>query len=332
MSQPFDLNLLRVFEAILRTNSVSQAGEQLGLTQSGVSNALTRMRSIFSDPLFVPSSEGMLPTPLASRMAEPIRTALSLIQNAAEDRNQFDPATSRRKFTVYMSDVGQMIYLPPLVKLLRADAPGLEVHTVDAVPRDAARLMEQGEIDLAIGYMTPFGEGFHRQLLVNEHFVCLIRESHPLRNTLSVEDYLTADHVVYEPQVRSGIIFDNQVESMCMERGLRRRVALRLSYALGLAEVIANSEYLCAVPSRLARVVAPLTGLRIVALPFGSPHLEVAQQWHDRMHRDIGHAWLRSKMNSILRDHDQTLPKPEGFVNSPPPMQPPYRRRSKKSV
>lgn len=312
MSPPLDLNLLRVLAAMLRTRNTTLAAEHLGMSQSAVSNSLKRMRHVLGDPLFVLSSDGMQPTALAERMTEPIQNALSLIEFAMEDRDRFDPKTSERKFSLYLSDVGQLLCLPPLLQLLRTEAPRLELQTVDTLPREAGRLMEQGEIDMAIGYLAPFGEGFHRQFLFHEHFVCLVRQGHPvITDTLSLEQYLKADHVIYAPRVRSGVAFDHEVEAMCRARGFHRRVALRLAYSLGVEEAVANSDFICTVSARFARLVASRCQLKLLPLPFDSPQLEVAHQWHGRVHKDPGHAWLRAKIATVLRDTFLHLPSLE---------------------
>jgi DNA-binding transcriptional LysR family regulator len=146
-----DLNLLLVFDALLRTRSTTLEAEELRLTQSAVSNALKRLRVAFADPLFVKTPDGMLPTALAGTLAQPISDGLSSIRDAVEAKTSFDPATSDRTFRIYMSDIGQMILMPKLMAELAKIARNLKIVTVDASHKDAQYAMTTGGIDLAIG-------------------------------------------------------------------------------------------------------------------------------------------------------------------------------------
>ena len=134
-----DLNLLRVFDAVLHERSVTAAAARLGLTQPAVSNALARLRAQFGDPLFVRTAGGMDATPFARDLAEPVRQALALLESALAHGPGFDPATSTRAFRFYMSDVGQVEFLPPLVERVQRSAPGVRLEAVGWTSRTSAR-------------------------------------------------------------------------------------------------------------------------------------------------------------------------------------------------
>src|SRR5918994_6067164 len=174
-----DLNLLRVFQAILDTRSVTAAASSLGLTQSAVSNQLARLRDAFDDPLFVRTTEGMVPTPRALAIADPVRKSLVAIRLCLEEQLGFDPATSDRTFKIFMSDVGQLIFLPRLLERIAKVAPAVSIHTVQ-VPQSKMRDMalESGEVDLAAGYFENFDGSFRQQLLFEEHYVGMVRAGH----------------------------------------------------------------------------------------------------------------------------------------------------------
>jgi DNA-binding transcriptional LysR family regulator len=174
-----DLNLLLVFDALLRTRSTTLAAEELRLTQSAVSNALKRLRVAFSDPLFVKTPEGMLPTEFAQKLARPISEGLSSIRDAVETKSSFDPSTSDRTFHIYMSDIGQMVFMPKLIAELAKTAPKLKIVTVEVSHKDAQYAMATGGIDLAIGLFMNFSSGFHEQRLFREHYVAMVRRDHP---------------------------------------------------------------------------------------------------------------------------------------------------------
>lgn len=298
-----DLNLLLVFDAILRTRSNTLAGARIGLTQSAVSNALKRLRLAFEDPLFVKTPDGMMPTPRAVTMAEPIQTALLQIRHTVEDRGDFDPHKSERTFRLCMSDIGQMIILPPLLSHLRAEAPRVNLEITEATPQEASGLLAMGEIDLAIGFLKDLGEGFHSQRLKRENFVCLARADHPtIRNQLSLEQYLSAAHAEYRPAGGSYSIFEDAVKRVFTDHRVERRVALRLTHSAGIARIITHSDLVIAVPSRLAQAYSAYPDLQVLPLPFESPVYNITQQWHGRFHKDPGHGWLRATATSLFRD------------------------------
>src|SRR5256886_11495597 len=144
-----DLNLLRVFDAVLHERGVTLAAKRLGLTQPAVSNALARMRAVFGDALFVRTPLGMEPTPFARELAEPVRQALALLESALAHGPGFDPATSTRAFRFYMSDLGQIEFLPPLVERVQRVAAGVRLEAVGLDTEDISAALAAGALDLA---------------------------------------------------------------------------------------------------------------------------------------------------------------------------------------
>src|SRR3954465_4141046 len=158
-----DLNLLRVFDAVLRERSVTTASRRLALTQPAVSNALARLRTLFDDPLFVRTPAGMEPTPFARGVAEPVRQALALLESALSHGPGFDPASSTRAFRFYMSDLGQVEFLPPLVERVQREAPGVRLEAAALDVEDIADALGTGALDLAIGFLPGLGPPVRRR-------------------------------------------------------------------------------------------------------------------------------------------------------------------------
>src|SRR5213078_3956150 len=152
-----DLNLLRVFDAVLREKGVTPAAVGLGLTQPAVSNALSRLRGVLGDPLFVRTATGMDATPFARELAEPVRQALALLDSALAHGPGFDPATATRAFRFYMSDVGQVEFLPPLVERVQRVAPGVKLEAVAVDIEDIADALGSGALDVAVGFLPGLG-------------------------------------------------------------------------------------------------------------------------------------------------------------------------------
>lgn len=289
-----DLNLLLIFDAMMRTRSVTQTGERVGLSQSATSNSLQRLRQAFGDPLFVRTPAGMQPTALALDMEADIRAALDRLRFAVERDRQFDPAASRRTFRLLLSDIAQHSHLPTFVAMMRAQAPGVDLISLSLPLREARQAMADGELDLAVGFLPDLGADFHRQALFTERWVCLVSARHPFIGTSMTRDqYLDAPHLSYRPSASIHASLDALLESQFSGQGVRRRVVLSVPYFSGLAATIAQSDLVLTVPHGPALSLSRQQELRIVPLPVELPPIDLNMQWHDRMHRDPGNAWFR---------------------------------------
>jgi DNA-binding transcriptional LysR family regulator len=306
-----DLNLLRVFGAILDTRSVTIAASTLGLTQSAVSNQLARLREAFDDPLFVRTSEGMVPTPRALAIADPIRKSLVAIRFCLEEQIGFDPAASDRTFRIYMSDVGQMVFLPRLLERLARVAPHVNIETVQ-VPAGRMRDMalESGEVDLAMGYFENFEGAFRQQMLFEERYVGMVRRGHPtIADALPLQTFLETPQLVYQPRGGGHGAQENAVDQAFAAAGAPRRVAVRAAHAMGVTYILSTTDLLVVVPSRLAAACRELAEVSVLPLPVEIPRFQVKQHWHERFHLDPGNAWLRSVVAELFQDRRARVPE-----------------------
>src|SRR5947207_8138644 len=222
--QDIDLNLLRVFDSVLREKSVTAAAAGLGLTQPAVSNALSRLRALFDDPLFVRTATGMDATPFARELAEPVRQALALLDSALAHGPGFDPATTTRAFRFYMSDLGQIEFLPPLIERAQRAAPGVRLEAVALEVEDIGDALASGALDLAVGFLPGLGPPVRRRALFRDPYRCLMRADHPIK-ALTRRRFQEASHALVT--YRGG----HRVVEEALERtGLARRIALRLPH------------------------------------------------------------------------------------------------------
>lgn len=288
-----DLNLFLAFHAIYSAHSVTQAGEQLGMTQSAVSNALKRLRERFNDPLFVRTPEGMVPTPLAQRLIGPIDAGLAQFNQAIDQSQYFHPDHSSRLFRLAVNEVGHQVMVPRLLQQARERAPGVRFETVDGTPGEIRQQMRSGEVDLAIGSGEAMGQTFYQQRLFDECFLVLMRRSHPYHASGGgAAQYLAAEHLSYRPQGGT----DHELQQRLRRAGLleQRRVVLAASHSLGLAQMVRQADLLLTLPERLARnLVQEHPELVAMPLPFEMAPFTITQQWHERVHQDGGHRWLR---------------------------------------
>ncbi len=297
-----DLNLLVLFDALMRTRSVTQAGEKVGLSQSATSNALQRLRAAFDDPLFVRTPKGMDPSALALELETPIRAALDQLRGAVERGQTFDPATASRTFTVLMSDIAQMLHMPGVVAMMRTSAPSVRLHNVALSLREAKQAMADGELDMAIGFLPELGADFRRQSLFSESWVCVVARTHPrIGAALSPEAYLAETHVSFRPAVAIHSTLDSLLVAQFADKGIGRSIGLVVPYSSGVAATVAACDLVLTVPVGLATTMVALADVRLVPLPFDLPAIDLNMQWHERVHRDPGGQWLRQAFAESYR-------------------------------
>ncbi len=285
-----DFHLLLVFEAVHAERHISRAAQRLGLAQPTVSNALGRLRRLTGDPLFVRTGRGMVPTPHAERLAEPLREALATLRAALRARSRFDPAVDRRHFTLFLTDLGEAFFLPRLLARLRDVAPGVTLTTLPMPDRDPQAALERGEVDLAIGNLPELPPGFYQQRLFREHYVAILRPGHPLLGgAMTTERFAQAHHAVVLPHGTGHSV----VEQALVARGLASRIVLRVQNFLVLPAIVTATDLLALVPRSAARVLAAHQPLGQLPSPLDLPDFVVRQCWPERLHGDAAHQWLR---------------------------------------
>jgi DNA-binding transcriptional LysR family regulator len=299
-----DLNLLLVFHHLLREKRVSAVATVLGMSQPAVSSALGRLRSSLGDELFLRTQRGMEPTPYALQLAEPVATALDGLQQALNVRASFDPATSERSFTLAMTDVGEMYFLPVLMDALAGAAPGVTLNVVAVTSASLKDDMASGRTDLALGLLPQLQAGFFQQALFRQPYVCLMREGHPLAHAegLTLSDFATASHVrVMAAGTGHGRI-DAAISETLEQQGLQRRIRLTVPNYVALGDVLGHSNLIATVPQRFAQRVTGPFALTTRALPLAVDGSAIHQFWHARLHKDPGHQWLRELVAQCFGD------------------------------
>jgi len=293
-----DLNLLRVFDAVLRDRSVTAAARHLGLTQPAVSNALARLRGQFEDVLFVRTPSGMDATPFARELAEPVRQALALLDSALAHGPGFDPATSTRAFRFYMSDLGQIDFLPPLVERVRGVAPGVRLEAVALEVEDIGDALAAGALDLAVGFLPGLGPPVRRQALFRDPYVCLMRAGHPAAATrLTKRAFVEASHALVSYKGGHRVI-----EEALERAGLARKIALRVPHFTVVPMVLERTDLVLILPSKVARAYERQGGFRSLPPPVPIPPADVAAHWHERFERDPGNRWLRETILELFKE------------------------------
>jgi DNA-binding transcriptional LysR family regulator len=293
-----DLNLLAVFEAVWRLQNVSLAAEELGLSQPAASNAIRRLRDHLADRLFVRTATGMQPTPLALELGPLFGAALGQIRGGLHRRQDFDARGAERNFTVIMTDVGEIVFLPRLLRHLKETAPKISIRTVQLSADATRHALESGAVDLAIGYMPDLKTGVYQQLLFTTEYVCIVRKDHPtIRGRLTAKRFLDATHAVAEAAGTGHYIVAAQLARL----GVQRRIGLRIPNFLALPTIIAASDMIATVPEPLAAASLPALRIRVMPHPIAFPKLSIRQFWHERYNDDPANRWLRQTCTSLFQ-------------------------------
>lgn len=291
--EDFDLNLLRHLAALLDARSVSGAAATLGLSQPSLSRSLATLRSTFGDPLLVRSGRSMLPTPRALELRselEPLLRSIGLLVQPAH----FDPATTERRFCLGMSDLIAPLILPRVVPTLAREAPGIEL-SIRATPTPTEDLLS-GRLDAMAGSALEHSE-FHRTSLRirTGTWKVILGPKHPsYQEPLTNESWLHSHHVQVAPAGRYGR--PGLVDDLVAGAGSSRRIVLELGHISALPEVLLATPWVCSLPAVIAEHIASDTTLEAAEHPFATelsgPILSLT--WHQRLHADPGHRWLRS--------------------------------------
>lgn len=294
-----DLNLLEMFHHLLQERSVSRVASLLGVSQPAVSNSLARLRKLLGDELFVRTARGMEPTPYAQQLGDSVGQALGLIRTALQAHRHFDAATSERTFTVGMTDIGEIYFLPALLAHLRTAAPGVRLSTVRNTAATLKEDLAEGRVDLAIGLLPELQAGFFQQRLFQQPYVCLMRQGHRLAGTaLSLQAFSQAEHVV----VVSAGTGHHEADELLAQWGIRRDVRLVVPHFVAIGHILQSSDLIATVPERLAQRMSEPFGLTSLPHPAALPEVAIHAFWHARFHRDPANQWLRGLFFQLFSD------------------------------
>jgi DNA-binding transcriptional LysR family regulator len=312
-----DMKLLRVLDVLMQERKVAPAAARLGLSQPAVSNALARLRVALGDELLTRSPQGMQPTAYALALHATLAPSLAAIDTSLKNKNAFNPLTAQWSVRLAMTDIGEIVFLPPLLAHLRKAAPGALVTTVQSAPAGLNAAMAEGTIDLALGWLPDVPQGFYQRRLFKQRYVCLMRSCHPLAKAkakLSVEQFLNAEHVAIDAQGTGHAKADARLQALSSKpkrlakaaagagndtavanaaTALQRTVAVRVPSFLSVPYLLATSDLIATVPERLAQQACKPFGLVALKHPVAVPEFEVKMFWHRRVHQDAANQWLR---------------------------------------
>ena len=287
-----DLNLLPVLEAVYAERSLTRASETLHITQPAVSNALSRLRTHFEDPLFVREGRGVKPTAMAEALMPAVREALDRLRAGLEPRSAFEPSRSTRVFNISARDAGANMLAPQLAQRLQDEAPGVRINWSQVARGTIASELASSRLDLAIDVPAIRGGDLESEALMSTPYVCVASVDHPeAGKTLSLEDFAALRHVVVSSR-REGRSY---VEGVARAHGLRITPVMRLPYYLPALDVVRQTNLVLTLPAPLAR----LPDLSVLDVPIVFPSLVSVLYWRRENTEDAAVTWLRGLIREI---------------------------------
>ena len=301
--QSIDLNLLVAFEALMEERNVTRAARRIGLSQPAMSNALSRLRRTFDDPLLTRTSSGMKPTPTAQGLIDSVRAALAQLRIALEEKPSFDAAASRRAFHVLTNDYVEVTLLELFARHVRsnAGAVSIRVHRPTNVFQPPSPSALADSYDIAIGFFPDslsLDANVRSEVLFEEENVCIVSRNHPsIKGRISLKQYSSAGHVaVFYKSEGPGFI-----DTLLAQKGLTRRTFMQVPHFCSVPFVVAGSDLIATVPKRLAMRFNNVLKIQVLNVPLAIPAFRLSMLWHQRMDNDPAHSWMRGAVVETAR-------------------------------
>ncbi|PLW70355.1 LysR family transcriptional regulator [Pseudohalioglobus lutimaris] len=310
-----DLNLLVYLDALLRERNVTQAANQLNLSQPAMSNGLRRLRELFDDPLLVRTSDGMTPTERALELEPVVREVLTTIDRAVQPRTEFEPAQAQRVFRIMASDYAEATLFPEVLSKLRNLAPGLTLDIM--TPSDVSFLdVERGKVDMVINRFDSMPQSFHQIHLWDDTFSCILNVEHPMLEDFTLENYLAADHVWVSKTgmgVGVGVNPDDVqrlgwVDVALNKLGKKRQIRVFTRHYQAAMTLAEQNDLIVTLPTRAALLKRDNPRVVLRDPPLDIPPLKLKMAWSPLLQHNPANRWLRKLIADTARELDGLAP------------------------
>ncbi len=292
-----DLNLLVAFESLFQERSVTVAAQRLYLGQPAMSAALRRLRILFGDELFIRVGREMQPTSKAIAIAPGIFAALHQVRQTIQSSQAFDSTSDRRDFAIGSTDYTSFFVVPKLMAYCRKVAPGLNFRMIGFEKDDVGELLEKGAVNLALGVFPNPPRQTICSPLFEEHFVGIARKHHPaiIQKPLSLEVFASLSHALVT--IRRDTT--GEIDRALAVHNLQRRIVLTTPHMLVLPSLVASSDLVTSVPSRIANYFSALDDIEVFELPLEMQPWTVSMIWSKLTDKDDASCWLRQTVQAL---------------------------------
>jgi len=310
-----DLNLLVYLDALLRERNVTQAANQLNLSQPAMSNGLRRLRELFDDPLLVRTSDGMAPTERALELEPVVRDVLMKIDKAVQPRSEFEPESAQRVFRIMASDYAESTLLPGVLGKLRTQAPGLTLDIM--TPSDVSFLdVERGKVDMVINRFDSMPQSFHQIHLWDDTFSCLLSPENPVLEDFTLENYLKANHIwVSKTGMGVGVGVDPDdvqrlgwVDLALNKLGKKRQIRVFTRHYQAAMTLAEQNDLIVTLPTRATLLKRDNPRVVLREPPLDIPPLELKMAWSPLLQHNPANRWLRKLIVTTARELDGKPP------------------------
>jgi DNA-binding transcriptional LysR family regulator len=293
-----EMRLMRAFLVLMSERGVSRAGQRLGLSQPATSHLLGRLRTLLQDPLLLRSGNAMVPTPRALEMERIARRLVADYEMLVRPEQPFESPSSAREFVITAPEYAERLLVPPLLRDWRHEAPNVRLAVRPPDPDRAPAMLESGELDLRIAWLTEPLRSLRSMPLFEDRLVCLVcARRRDIGATLAVADFLAMPHAIGYGHATTARILE---EAIARKRH-RRVPPFRVQNLQTLPHLVAGTDLIVILPQLLARDYAARQPIRIVDVPLPLPPIRYAAYWHERSQRDLGHRWLRAQFGRVAR-------------------------------
>ena len=304
MNNELDINfkLLKVFDSIMNNHNISQTANDLGISQSSVSNQLAKLRESFGDKLFIRTSHGVLPTPFSESIHPYVSRAIDSLKFGIQTAKKFDLSQIERKVTLIMTDIGEVTILPELIKIVSQKAPGISLRAINLPPLEISDALKSGSADIAIAFIGEAKPSYFQRSLFSTDYICIAREGHPLtKKEFLVRDFEKAKHLVAEAR---GTGHYYLLEQNFAKFNIKREIVTRVPHFMSMPHIIAKTNLIATVPRKATCAFSGIQNICILEHPVKLPTIDIKALWNERYNSDPLHSWLREQIYLISNSFD----------------------------
>jgi len=292
-----DLNLLTVFDAVMQEGNLTRAANKIGMSQPAVSDAVSRLRHVLKDELFIRTSHGVKPTPRAQQYAGQVKRILDLVILMLSETKSFDVVTSERVFNLVLGDYGELVILPALMQYLDDMQAGISVNVLSQHRHALEESLRTGAVDFIITPEPIVNPDVKSELVTTEKLVSMVRRDHPqIRDAMTLEQFVALRHVVLEWPDDRGSMVDQRLRA----EGMQRNCHMRVHSFFDMPRVVASTDMVCSIPSQMAYHFATSHKLASFPIPLQEIDVHLYLNWHSSFDSDPGIQWLKSAITALL--------------------------------
>ena len=296
-----DLNLFVVLDAIYSQGNITRASQTLNLSQPALSHALARLRTMFDDPLFVRQGAAMVPTPFTRGIITQVRQGLQLFELSLQADQSFNPAQTQRSFHLGLRDVFEATILPPLLKTITKQAPGISIASVRVDRREIETALSSGNLDMVLEVPIPLAGNIRQQRVSRDRLIVLSRNGHPQiprkkNSLLDLSTYLQQAHVLVSSRRQGMGLEDFELN----REGLRRHISLRCQHYFAACRVVSETDLLLTMPEQYASIANAQFMNRVDPFPLATQPIDAHLYWHMSADNDSANTWLRQQILNLM--------------------------------